>query len=478
MEHPDGGLAIIDPVIDRDPENEEFAQLRNGYAYPSVTQVLRMSHMSMTQPRLFESASPSGPLRSNAPTFVNNMTLPVHRWFRFSAGYSAEWVVNSISDFLTCAGQSKAVILDPFAGSGTTLLASSALGCDSFGWEAQDFIFRVADAKVQCSDADPEMILQSAHSVIEASKNTGANRCNDQEPKLLQKCYSEETLAELRGLQEALNGATIDMDDSTWKLLWLALVSTLRPASHVGTAQWQYVLPNKKKINTVGPSEGFMQKARMIAGDISVIRSKLSGNMSILQHDARQPSKVPKDSIDIVVTSPPYANNYDYADATRLEMTFLGEVAAYSDLKRVREPLIHACSQHMVGYDASAAIEDPLLTPIVDRLGPIYEELSSVRSTRGGKKAYHAMVVAYFLDMARVWQYLRAAVRPGGKALFVVGDSAPYGVHTPVDELHGELAVAAGFESYRFTKTRDRNIKWKNRKHRVPLKEGVLEVQG
>lgn len=221
-----------------------------------------------------------------------------------------------------------------------------------------------------------------------------------------------------------------------------------------------------------------MQKARMIAEDISVTRDKLSGKMSVSYQDARQPAELLDDSIDMVVTSPPYANNFDYADATRLEMTFLGEVAAYSDLKKVREPLVHACSQHMVGYDSTAIIEDPILIPIIDRLGPIYEELSAVRGTRGGKKAYHAMVVAYFHDMARVWRYIRAAVRPGGQALFVVGDSAPYGVYTPVDEFHGDLAVAAGFESYRFTKTRDRNIKWKNRKHRVPLKEGVLEVQG
>ena len=437
-----------------------------------------MPLMSMTQPRLFESDTTNGPLRSNAPTFVNNMSLPIHRWFRFSAGYSAEWVVDSINEFLAKAGQSRAVVLDPFAGSGTTLLAASTLDCESYGWEAQDFIFRIADAKVRCMDADPTLLLKTARSVIDESKQSQTGKWGHDEPKLLQKCYSEEALVELRGLQESVYGARFEMDDSTWKLLWLALVSTLRPASHVGTAQWQYVLPNKRKISTVDPSEGFMLKARMIADDISVTKAKLSGKMAISHHDARLPSELSKDCVDLVVTSPPYANNFDYADATRLEMTFLGEVTAYSDLKRVREPLVHACSQHMVGYDATVAIEDPILAPIVDRLGPIYEELSDVRSTRGGKKAYHAMVVAYFHDMARVWQYVRAAVRPGGQALFVVGDSAPYGVYTPVDELHGELAIAAGFESYKFTKTRDRNIKWKNRKHRVPLKEGVLEVLG
>lgn len=59
-----------------------------------------------------------------------------------------------------------------------------------------------------------------------------------------------------------------------------------------------------------------------------------------------------------------------------------------------------------------------------------------------------------------------------------MGDSAPYGVHVPVERWLGELAIAAGFEDYSFEKTRDRNVKWENRKHKVPLHEGCLWVKG
>jgi len=61
---------------------------------------------------------------------------------------------------------------------------------------------------------------------------------------------------------------------------------------------------------------------------------------------------------------------------------------------------------------------------------------------------------------------------------FVIGDSAPYGVYVPVMEWMGRLAASAGFRNYEFEKTRDRNVKWKNRKHRVPLCEGRLWVNG
>ena len=88
------------------------------------------------------------------------------------------------------------------------------------------------------------------------------------------------------------------------------------------------------------------------------------------------------------------------------------------------------------------------------------------------------MVSAYFLDMAQIWKKIRWIMRPGSQICFVIGDSAPYGVHIPVDKWLGELAVSAGFKGYHFTKIRDRNVKWKNRKHTVPLHEGHLWVTG
>ena len=61
---------------------------------------------------------------------------------------------------------------------------------------------------------------------------------------------------------------------------------------------------------------------------------------------------------------------------------------------------------------------------------------------------------------------------------FVRGDSAPYGVHAPIERWRGELAVSAGFRRFEFERLRDRNVKWRNRKHRVPLHEGRLWVKG
>jgi hypothetical protein len=108
----------------------------------------------------------------------------------------------------------------------------------------------------------------------------------------------------------------------------------------------------------------------------------------------------------------------------------------------------------------------------------VCKALDSEKELHGGKKNYHTMIVLYFLDLAKVWLNLRNLCKKKSDVCFVIGDSAPYGIYVPVDEWLGKLAVSVGFNSYHFIKTRDRNTKWKNRKHTVPLKEGQLWVRG
>jgi DNA modification methylase len=73
------------------------------------------------------------------------MTLPVHRWFRYSAGFSARWVEDVIGSFRAVE---PVRVFDPFAGSATTLLAAQKTGVESWGTEAHPFVYRIARAKL------------------------------------------------------------------------------------------------------------------------------------------------------------------------------------------------------------------------------------------------------------------------------------------------------------------------------------------
>jgi hypothetical protein len=241
-------------------------------------------------------------------------------------------------------------------------------------------------------------------------------------------------------------------------------------------------LPRKQKAKVVDPYNAFEAKIMLMSGDMALRQSgKIAKRAMLFQEDARDCPSVPDSWADLVITSPPYANNYDYADAARLEMSFFGEVRSWGDLQEaVRRHLIRSCTQHVAKLNGETykIIDEPLLAPIRSEITQTAQKLEAERENHGGKKPYHTMIAAYFSDMAKTWVELRRVTCDNALVCFVVGDSAPYGIYVPVDRWLGELAVAAGFKSFTFEKLRSRNIKWKNRKHRVPLHEGILWIEG
>ncbi len=423
---------------------------------------------------LFPDHQPVAPQVDLTSTFVDNLALPIHRWFRYSAGFSALWVRGLIEQE---KANGRCRVFDPFVGSGTVVLEGELCGVQALGLEPHPFIARVARTKLQWRE-DPLTFQNYALSMLQQAKKRPGTV--NGYPPLITRCFSENVLVRLDSLRHS---HLVRADGSPLsELAWLALASILRECSQVGTAQWQYVLPNKHKVRTVDPYAAFETKIRLMSGDMAVRQRQTRGPIaSVQQEDARTCRTITEKWADLVITSPPYMNNYDYADATRLEMSFFGEIKGWGDLQdTVRRYLIRSCTQHIVRFEgeARAILEDPVLRPIASELVDRYNQLEQTREKHGGRKPYHTMAVSYFHDMAHVWLALRRVATSGALVCLVIGDSAPYGIHIPVEQWFGKLAIAAGFKSYSFEKTRDRNVKWKNRKHRVPLCEGRLWVVG
>ena len=363
-------------------------------------------------------------------------------------------------------------VLDPFAGSGTVLVEAEEEGVPSFGVESHPFVAKVARAKLR-PDVDPEGFRCYASNLSRQAEKMQPDITGY--PDLIRKCYPDQVLAELDQLRCSWQSSPDEWSD----LGWLALAAILRQCSPVGTANWQYVLPNKTKANVTAPFSAFRAKTDQMTVDLSGRTRAAEANL--IQGDAREMPGIPSRWANLVITSPPYPNNFDYADATRLEMSFFGDVRGWGDLQEVvRKHLVRACTQHVSSLTSTTyeLLESEELGPIRTEIGPVVERLDQERKSHAGNKSYHTMIVTYFEDMAKVWRRLREVTSDGARICFVIGDSAPYGVHVPVDRWLGELALASGFKSFRFHKMRDRNIKWKNRKHTFPLHEGHLLVEG
>lgn len=314
-------------------------------------------------------------------TFTDNMKLPVHRWFRYSAGFSAAWVESVLKD------HNAMTVLDPFVGSGTVCIASDKLGILSYGIEAHPFVFRLGQGKLSWGEdivnfeAAIFRLTATAEKIRESVSISEANT-------LIVKCYTEDNLRDLYSVKAAYFKLAPKWTTSINALVFLAINSILRATSHVGTAQWQYVLPNKTKARVNNPYEALKLQAKMMMDDMQVMQNESAiSNAILLPTDSRTLEGVPDKSIDLVITSPPYANNYDYADATRLEMSFWGEISNWGDLHgTVRQYLICSSSQHASKdkMKLSELLADPVIDPIKVEITKVCNELDVVRKTKGG----------------------------------------------------------------------------------------------
>ena len=89
------------------------------------------------------------------------------------------------------------------------------------------------------------------------------------------------------------------------------------------------------------------------------------------------------------------------------------------------------------------------------------------------------MVVSYAGDMVKVLKGLHGALKPGAKAVFVIGDSAPYGVFVDTPDLVSELGEAVGFSEVSRTLLRNRGTRWRTNgsRHQVSLSERMLVLE-
>ncbi len=424
-------------------------------------------------------------------TFKHSLRAPIHRWFTYPAGFSYKAVEWSLSRHGLSQGS---VVYDPFMGCGTTNVVAKKLAINSYGVEAHPFVFRIARAKLNWGisrDAVADALLEIRARVSADRRRLGGDtepRLRDKFPELVLKCYEPATLRDLWLIRKAI--ARGEWSAGLSDFLFVGLAGLLRQVSSAATG-WPYIAPKKTK----NPSshkdalEEFCSHASSMIADIeATVKDAAPGYRDCFHQIALGDSRdartiVPDASVDHIFTSPPYLNNFDYADRTRLEMYFFGDAETWGDISRsVRTRLITSATTQISRSDPKYGLSDDLKAACpeaYDFLDRAVGRLGALRITKGGKKSYDHLVAGYFNDMLRVLRDCCRVLRPGARAVFVLGDSAPYGVHIPTDELIGKLGVAVGFSRHTVEVLRARGDKWKQnpQRHSVPLRESIVTLE-
>ena len=424
-------------------------------------------------------------------TFKDSLRAPVHRWFTYPAGFSYKAVAHSFERFKIAKGM---VVYDPFMGSGTTNVTAKSMGIDSIGTEAHPFVYEIAKAKMEW-EVDGKKIRKFIHYLNEnfesrySALTKSANfSLSNYFPELVLKCYKKETLSKLLTLQKLYYDYGSHQKESMF--LFVVLTALLREISSAATG-WPYIAPKKEKTTSEDKDAliEFNSLAMSMLDDLTNIKRQADINYLKSKHrlifgsSTDVSAHLSDESVDHVFTSPPYLNNFDYSDRTRLELYFWGLAKNWKEITdKVRSKLMTSATTQISRSDPKYLLDEEIKTnnpEIAQFIQEAANKLSELRKVKGGKKSYDLMVIGYFNDIYKVIKEVHRVLKPSSSALFVLGDSAPYGVHIPTDRLIGEIGCSIGFKSYSLEVLRKRGDKWKAnpQRHGVSLQESIVILE-
>ena len=348
---------------------------------------------------------------------------PGYRWLPYKEAFSPG-LVRAVLD---CWSGVDGVLLDPFAGSATSLLVAAERGLTSVGIELLPYAQWAADAIVRAHAADSARFRHTVGEAAEAARSCSAGSSPGLPVPAASWAVSGEVGGALLALREALppRGSGVEVD-----LAHLALVSVVENVSMAvkdGTSlrhrdrerKGRSTRPGRKgqQFNAAGVINAFMTAADVIGDDLA----KMPGGAEagVLLGDARR-LPLGDATAGSAVFSPPYPNRYDYSAIYQLELAAGGFVRVPEDLRRIRKSLLRS---HLEAPPPGSllALDDPAVLAVLRAVA------AAADGGPGERGRTLRMLVGYFDDMCRVFAELARVLRAGAPAACVVATQTFFG---------------------------------------------------
>lgn len=369
-------------------------------------------------------------------TSSSNTSLPRHRWFDFKEGFSEELVRRAIDSF----PRRRAIhILDPFAGSGTSVVAAGRSGVAATAIEVNPFLRYAAAAKCTPPIVRAHPLQQLAYRMIEACDHELPSPLEGQSTftrtRTITKWLFNRSV--LRGYEAAAAVLARSRAEGA-SALRLALLASLMDCCNARRdgkclryrKNWRLLGLDSKRL-----AQCFERRSALVMEDLAD-SSFQACRLRVIEGDCRTVlHTLHPASVDLVVTSPPYLNSADYSDVYRPEL-FAGRfVSSNQHLRQIRLKTIRSHVQ--VSWSPCRDVApSPLIPPIIRAL----------RMRKLWDPRLPGMVASYFVDMAVVLSQLYRLVRRGGIAWIIVSTSAYAGIEIPVDLILADMAQRAGWQ--------------------------------
>jgi DNA modification methylase len=417
-------------------------------------------------------------LHSEIGSAKDNFYSPVHNWYKFTAGFSYKFV-DSILDKETRIKNT--LVFEPFAGCGTTLVSSQKKRIKAIGNEGQEFMLDIIKAKLNW-DIDEFQCMKSLKQIDEyVRRYLKSFDTEKQAHPLLQSLYTPENLAILYLIRNGLK----EIESEKIRLFFKLALSQTMHKSAIYPIAVPYISRTKKLANEGQPWKKFQATISQMLLDITPLKD-IACSSDIYLQDSRQANKqIEESSCNVCITSPPYLNNLDYGEVSKVHTHFFDITTNWNDITtKVRRNLVTGSTTHYkeADFDLDTFKNSEFAQnnkSIFTDLSDTFFQIKNIAKKRKGKKSFDILMMYYFEDMYNVLKEIKRVLEQNSRAYLILGDSAPYGIYVPTTEILGEIAMSVGFNNYEIYKIRSRGTKWKclKNRHSIELSENVLVLQ-
>ncbi|MCY4466109.1 MAG: DNA methyltransferase [Chloroflexi bacterium] len=315
------------------------------------------------------------------------------------------------------------LVLDPFCGCGTTLVEAMVTDRRSFGVDINPIAVQISKAKIQHIDPDE---LDKVQSDLECRFNSITAEPPDN--ARIAYWFKEEQMRDLAKLLVAIE----EFPRVELRLFFLCAFSNILKNCSIWHQKSNKPTRDFKK-QPADVMKAFARQVRMMKRGNTAFREIMHGrNLKAIAWcgDSR---KLPlaNESVDLMITSPPYVTSYEYADLHQLSMLWFENL---QDLKAFRKEFIGSTLNEVRSVNSKRPYE-PRNTLAGDIVSLLEERHARTASS----------VNSYFHAMYQIWFELERVLKPGAKACIVIGNTSLKGVEIRNAEVFAEQLDDLGF---------------------------------